>query len=120
MSEKFLKNIDYRNVLKLKDLISYAEGGINSKTIVQRDEFSVSLISFDDDEALSRHTAPGDAWVYAIEGKAEISIGDEKVTLTEGDTVVMPANVSHAVQAVGKYKMMLVVVKPQKTGEGGK
>ncbi len=117
MEERFLKNIEYESVLKLKDLLDYAEGSVSSKTIVQRDEFSISLVAFDEDESLSRHTAPGDAWVYAIEGKGEISIGDEKVILEEGDTVVMPANVSHAVQAIGKYKMMLIVVKPQKKGD---
>lgn len=113
MKEKCLKNIDYKSVVKMKDLIDYSEGSISSKTVVQRAEFSMSLVAFDDGEGLSKHTAPGDAFVYAIEGEAVITLGNEKFNIKEGETLIMPANIPHQVDAVSRYKMMLVVVKPR-------
>ena len=113
MAEKYLKNIDYRAVSQLKDLINYLSGSISSKTLVQRDDFSISLAAFDEGESLSKHTAPGDAWVYAIEGSAVITLGNEEFDINEGETLVMPANIPHQVEAVSKYKMLLIVVKPE-------
>ena len=113
MAEKYLKNIDYKSVMQMKDLIEYSEGSISSKTIVQRDDFSISLVAFDEEEGLSKHTAPGDAFVYALEGNAVITLGDESFEIKEGETLVMPANVPHQVDAVSKYKMLLIVVKPE-------
>lgn len=113
MAEKYLKNIDYKSVMQMKDLIDYSPGSISSKTIVQRSDFSISLVAFDDEESLSKHTAPGDAFVYALEGSAVITLGDEKFNIREGETLVMPADIPHQVDAVSKYKMLLIVVKPE-------
>lgn len=117
MTEKYLKNINYREVIRLKDLINYSSGSISSKTLAQRGDFSISLLAFDEGESLSRHTAPGDAWVYAVEGSAVITLGEEKFNIREGETLVMPANIPHQVEAESKYKMLLIVVKPE-TGKG--
>ena len=113
MAEKYLKNIDYKTVMQMKDLIEYSEGSISSKTVVQRDDFSISLVAFDEKEGLSKHTAPGDAFVYVLEGNALITLGDEPFEIKEGETLVMPANIPHQVDAVSKYKMLLIVVKPE-------
>ena len=113
MTEKYLKNIEYGSVIQLKDLINYSSGSISSKTLVQKDEFSISLVAFDNGESLSKHTAPGDAWIYAIEGNAVITLGEEVFDIKEGETLVMPANIPHQVEAISKYKMLLIVVKPE-------
>ena len=115
MQEKFLKNIPFEEVLELKKLVDYAEGRVSSKTLVQRDDLSITLFAFDEGEGLSTHSAPGDAMVYIMEGSVKITIGkDTEVILNEGQTAVMPANVPHALEAIEKYKMILIVVKPQK------
>lgn len=115
MQEKYLKNVPFEEVLKLKDLIDYSEGRVSSKTLVQRSDLSITLFAFDKGEGLSTHSAPGDAMVYIIEGSVEIKIGeDTKVVLSEGNTTVMPANIPHALEAIEKFKMMLIVVKPEK------
>ncbi|WP_252224506.1 cupin domain-containing protein [Clostridium sp. ZBS2] len=49
--------------------------------------------------------------VYAI-GEVTITIGEnEPVIVTEGNFIVMPANIPHALEATEKFKMMLIVVK---------
>jgi quercetin dioxygenase-like cupin family protein len=48
--------------------------------------------------------------VYILDGMAEITIGDEKFTVKEGETIIMPANVPHALYAAERFKMLLTVV----------
>jgi quercetin dioxygenase-like cupin family protein len=115
MEEKYLKNIPFNEVLVLKDLVNYSEGRVSSKTLVQRNDLSISLFAFDKGEGLSTHSAPGDAMVYVLEGSVHVTIGeDTNVVLKEGQTAVMPANVPHALKSTEKFKMLLTVVKPQK------
>ncbi|MGI6712336.1 MAG: cupin domain-containing protein [Bacillota bacterium] len=111
--EKLIKNISLREVLNLKDLVQYSEGTVQSRTLVQRPELGMTLFSFDQGEGISTHSAPGDALVYVYEGKAAIKIGeDENKIVQEGQIIVMPANIPHALEAVEKFKMLLIVVKP--------
>lgn len=115
MKEQFLKNITFGEVLDMRNLVDYAEGRVSSKTLVQRNDLSITLFAFDKGEGLSTHSAPGDAMVYITEGSVEITIGkDNKLLLKEGQTAVLPANIPHALDAIEKFKMLLTVVKPQK------
>jgi len=113
MSVELFKNIEFEKVLKLKELVAYSEGRVSSKTLAQKEEVSVTLLSFDKGEGLSTHSAPGDAMIIILEGSVRVAIGENpKVVLNEGDTTVMPANIPHALEALEKFKMMLIVVKP--------
>ncbi|MGD8629067.1 MAG: cupin domain-containing protein [bacterium] len=95
----------------LAALIDYQAGSIVSRMLVKKDAGTVTLFAFDRDQGLSEHTAPFDALVYIIEGEAEITISGKAMTLKTGDTVIMPANDPHALKAVEKFKMLLVMVK---------
>ncbi len=48
--------------------------------------------------------------VCVLDGTAEIIIADEKFKLMEGQTIVMPAEIPHAVYALEKMKFILTVV----------
>ena len=112
MNGKFFKNIEFAKVLALKEDVKYAEGQVVSKTLVQTQNVGITLFSFDKGEEISSHSAPGDALVYVSEGEVTITIGDNKpVIVTEGNFIVMPANIPHALEATEKFKMMLIVVK---------
>jgi len=69
------------------------------------------LRTFDKGEGLSEHTTPFDAFVYLIEGKAEITISGKSHVLEGGQMIIMPANEPHALKALERYKMMLVMIK---------
>jgi len=71
----------------------------------------VSIFAFDQGEGLSEHTAPFDALVYAIEGRVKITLGGVAHEVAEGELIVMPANVPHALSALTPFKMMLVLVR---------
>ncbi|MBC7131022.1 cupin domain-containing protein [Candidatus Bathyarchaeota archaeon] len=98
-------------VFRLKDLVDYQEGAIVSRTLIDKKAGTVTLFAFDENQGLSEHTAPYDAMVTILEGRAEIILGGEPLNLEKGDTVIMPANVPHAVKAKGKFKMLLVMIR---------
>lgn len=98
--------------LKLVDLISYQEGSVVSRTIVDRKSGTVTLFAFDEGQGLSEHTAPYDALVELLDGEAEITISGKPVHLKEGEMVVMPANKPHSLKAIGRFKMLLTMIRP--------
>ncbi len=97
--------------VKLIDLVSYQEGSIVSRTIIDKATGTCTLFAFDEGQGLSEHTAPFDALVYLIDGEAEVTISGKVLHLKEADMVIMPANKPHALRAVKKFKMMLVMIK---------
>ncbi|HOV69669.1 MAG TPA: cupin domain-containing protein, partial [Clostridia bacterium] len=107
-----LKNIDFEKVLTFSDLVSYQSGQVVSRTLTQNKYVSVTLFAFDADEEISSHESSGDALVYVLDGKAEITIADNTYILDSGKTIVMPAGIPHAVKAQEKFKMLLIVVFP--------
>lgn len=110
MSKTILKNIELSTVLPLQNLVSYQDGQIVSKTLVQNSNVSLTLFAFDKGEEISSHSSSGDALIYVIDGTGQITIGDETHMVTSGETIVMPAEIPHAVYAAEKFKMFLIVV----------
>ncbi len=98
-------------IFNFQDKVDYSSGGIVSKQVIKTEKGNVSLFAFDKGEGLSEHTAPFDAMVQIIEGKAKITIGGVDYELSEGNTIIMPANISHAVFALEKFKMVLTMIR---------
>lgn len=98
-------------VLKTEDLIEYQEGSVVSREIIRKDTGTVTIFAFDKGEGLSEHTAPFDAMVQIIDGKAEITISGKKNVVEKGEIIIMPANEPHALKALEKYKMILTMIR---------
>ncbi len=94
-----------------KDLVAYQEGSIVSRTLIEKNTGTVTLFAFDQGQALSEHTAPFDALVYIIDGEVEISIAGRPSRLRDGDMILMPANEPHALRALDRFKMILVMIR---------
>ena len=92
-------------------MIDYQKGAVVSRTIVKKSSGTVTLFSFDQGQGLSEHTAPFEALVYLIDGEAEITIDGKPQRVKKGELIVLPANRPHALKAVQKFKMMLVMIK---------
>lgn len=91
--------------------ISYTEKGVVSKHILKKETGNISLFAFDKGEGLSVHTTPFDALVLIVDGKADIIINEVSNILEIGESIIMPANIPHALQAVEKFKMLLTMIK---------
>ena len=98
-------------VVQLKEEVAYQNGSIVSRIILKKDSGNLTLFAFDKGQSLSEHTAPFDAIVQVLEGKAEVVIAGESYQLNENETIIMPADNPHAVNAIEQFKMMLTMVK---------
>jgi len=97
--------------MNLADLVQYAAGSIVSRTIAENDGGTLTLFSFDAGQGLSEHSAPFDAIVLVLDAQAELTIGGQPVPVKAGQLAVMPANVPHAVRAIQRFKMLLIMLR---------
>ena len=103
------KNIEKQTKLQLKDQVAYQPGQVVSKTLVQNDKVSMTIFSFDKGEEISTHASGGDAMVTVLEGTGRFTVDDEMFFLNEGETLIMPKDIPHAVYGEEKFKMLLTV-----------
>jgi quercetin dioxygenase-like cupin family protein len=96
---------------KMIELIQYSTDSIVSKTLLDKSVGTITLFAFDKGQKLSEHTAPYDAVVQVLDGRAQIRIKDKINELTEGQIIIMPANVPHAVNAGERFKMLLTMIR---------
>ena len=102
---------DFSVPFSIKNLVNYAAQAIVSRTIIKNPAGNVTLFAFDKGEELSEHSAPFDALVQILDGEAEITIGGVKHSVSKSQSVIMPANIPHALKAVHQFKMMLTMIK---------
>jgi quercetin dioxygenase-like cupin family protein len=97
--------------VKVASLVEVQPGAVVSREVISKPQGTVSIFAFDQGEGLSEHAAPFDALVYALEGRVRITLGGVPHEVSEGEMIVMPANVPHALSALTPFKMMLVLVR---------
>jgi quercetin dioxygenase-like cupin family protein len=95
----------------LFNLIDYQEGSVVSRTLIDKKIGTLTLFAFDEGQGLSEHTAPFDAFVYILDGKAEIVISSKAHSVGTGEMIIMPANEPHSLKAIERFKMMLVMIR---------
>jgi len=105
------KAFESATVYNLKESVNIAEGGVVSKQFIKNGGGNITFFAFDKGEGLSEHTTPFDAVVQIIEGKAEISIDGKASIVSEGELIIMPAKIPHALQAIEPFKMCLIMLK---------
>lgn len=105
------KEFSHSAVMDFAQKVEYSAEGIVSKRILQKEKGNVSLFAFDKDQQLSEHSAPFDALIQVLEGKGRITIGGKPFELNQGQSIIMPANIPHAVYAIENFKMLLTMIK---------
>lgn len=98
-------------VENLEGMVRYQGGAVVSRTLINKSTGTVSLFSFDKGEGLSEHTAPFDALVYVLDGEVNVVLGGETHLVKKGEQIIMPADISHALDAVTRFKMLLIMIK---------
>jgi quercetin dioxygenase-like cupin family protein len=99
------------NKFRFNESVEYSRDGIVSKRVLDREVGNVTLFAFDKDQRLSEHSAPFVAMLQVVEGTGEVIINKVLFQLVAGDTIIMPANIPHAVNAIEKFKMVLTMIK---------
>lgn len=105
------RGIPAAEIVPLATLVNYQDGSIVSRVLMGGQSATVTLFAFDGGQALNEHTAPFDAMVYVLEGEAEITVSAKPLRVHPGEAVLMPANEPHAVRALARFKMLLVMVR---------
>ena len=105
------QNLEFGKVHTLIDSIDYSQGATVSKIVTKNKNGSSTLFAFDKGQTLSEHTAPFDAIAIVLEGRCEISIANKPNLLSEGQMIIMPANIPHALDAIEAFKMFLIMFK---------
>lgn len=92
-------------------MIAYQEGSVVSRTIIDKEKGTITLFAFDKGQGLSEHTAPYAAMVYVIEGMVDVYIASKPNPVKQDEMIIMPANKPHALMAMSKFKMLLVMIR---------
>lgn len=107
MSNEFEKG----TIFSYNTSIDYSDKAVVSKHLLKKPTGNISLFAFDKGEGLSEHTTPFDALVFMVDGKADILIDGVSNIVEAGESIILPANVPHALHAVQKFKMLLTMLK---------
>ena len=102
---------EHSSVFRFPEKVEYSPEGIISKRVIDRPVGTVTLFSFDQGQRLSTHSAPYDAMLQVMEGRAEVIINEVPFTLNSGEAIIMPTGIPHAVYAIEKFKMVLTMIK---------
>lgn len=105
------QNAESGSAFDLVQFVEYGTDAVVSKTLLKKETGTITLFSFDKGQGLSEHTAPFDAVVQILDGEAEITIGGTPQTVKAGEMLIMPANIPHALQAVQRFKMLLIMIR---------
>ena len=95
----------------LAGLVEYQEGSVVSRVVLKKPTGNVTVFAFAEGEGLSEHTAPFDALVHVLDGRAEVTVGAQAQEVRAGEFLVLPAGIPHALRAPERFKMMLVMIR---------
>ncbi|MDH2902143.1 MAG: cupin domain-containing protein [archaeon] len=99
--------------IDIAELLSYQDGAIVSKTLNNTNCGTITLFAFDQGQGLSEHTSPFNAFVQILDGNAEITVSGRRFRANEGQIVILPANQPHALNALSKFKMLLIMIRSE-------
>ena len=109
MKVPFIKNVGHEEILSLSGQVEIQPGQVVSKTLAQNRAVSLTLFAFDKDEEIGTHDSSGDAMVTVLDGKGRFTVGGKEYVLSEGETLIMPKGIPHAVFGLERFKMQLTV-----------
>ena len=105
------KKVEKAQTIEMASFAEYQEGSIVSRTIIDKKAGTITFFAFDEEQGLSEHVAPYDALVSILDGEAQVVILGKTFHVKEGEMIILPANKPHALKAIKKFKMMLIMIK---------
>jgi quercetin dioxygenase-like cupin family protein len=99
--------------VRVRELVEYQDDSVVSRTVIDRNEGTITAFSFDKGQGLSEHTTPYDAVIEILEGKVLVIISGVGYEMDEGEMIIMPANEPHSIRASDRSKMLLTMVRSE-------
>ena len=104
-----LKNVPTEPTL-LTELINAKKNQVVSMALSKRDDVTVSVFSFSDNEGVSEEEYFGDTLYYVLKGKMSISINEKTYELKQGECMAVEAKTSHAIGSKTAFKVMQITL----------
>lgn len=95
----------------LDALVQFAQGGIVSKTFLERDRVKLVLFCMAAGQQLSEHTAGMPAIIHVLSGRAVATLEQQVHEAGPGDVLYMPAGTVHAVEAKDDLVFLLTLLR---------
>ena len=95
----------------LADSVKYQPGSVVSRTLLKTAGGNLSVFAFDQGQGLSEHTTPNEAFLWVLDGRVQVELQGQSFTLGEGDFIILPAHIPHALEALEKMKMGLMILQ---------
>ena len=96
-------------VFKLAELVPYVDGKIVNMDVVHNDKMKFVVMAFDEGTGLSEHAAPGEAIIFALDGKGVIGYEGKDHPIKAGENFHFAKAGLHSVKATKKFKMALLL-----------
>lgn len=103
--------INSSEIYSFAALVDYQAGSIVSREIIQKNSGTITVFAFGEGQGLSEHKAPFDAMVYIVDGGAQVTINKDIFELKKGEMIILPADQIHALKALEKFKMALIMIR---------
>jgi quercetin dioxygenase-like cupin family protein len=87
------------------------EGSILSRTIYSDAQLKAVLFTFAAGQELSEHTSAQTATLHFLQGEADLTLGDDRLTAQPGTWVCMPPRLPHSIVAKTPVVMLLLMFK---------
>jgi quercetin dioxygenase-like cupin family protein len=95
----------------LEAMMQFAEGGVVSKTLVERSRLvNVSLFMMATGQTMSSHAASRPATIHVLGGEGRITIGDQTHESRRGSFFYMPAGQPHALESTHNMVFLLYLL----------
>jgi quercetin dioxygenase-like cupin family protein len=91
----------------LNEMVQFAEGGIVSKTLVDRPKANVSLFAMKTGQTMSGHSAGTPATIHILAGAGTIQIGATEHEGRPGSIYYLPAGLYHALTSTDDLVFLL-------------
>ena len=86
-------------------------GAARVKNLLQGDELTMLRIGYENGSSSPVHSHKYETLCFVIKGQAEITIGGETFTVSEGDAFKHPSGVDHSIKAVFETAILEVKSK---------
>lgn len=110
--DAFINRTPRAQVFSFDELLEYEDHKVSSITLSSEKNVIITLFAIDKGEGIGGHASTGDAMVQILDGTAKITVGEDTFLVNSGETLIMPAGITHALYAQERFKMLLTVVKP--------
>ena len=96
-------------VFRLAELIPYQEGKIVNMDLAHGEGMKFALMAFDAGSELPEHAAPGEALVFALDGRGVIGYEGKEYPIQAGENFHFAKGGKHFVRAEERFKMALLL-----------